>query len=405
VLSARTNGAEPAPASALEAGVHRVTPLRTPLDWWEARQATRAWGGASMPVLDAEAVPAKPATAFKRLALGAFWIPDPQLGFAWRAADAAMRLSRSRPFDLVYTTAPPFSSHVAGLYLTQRLRVPWIMECRDPWTDVDRKPINARHVLTDWLDARLERACFAAAARVVVVSETYRSVLARRDVPGLREKLLLSRNGIPRILAAASSVRPEKLIVYAGTMYRGRDPRAFFAALATVMNRHQLGGNDVKVKLVGDCREFLGQSVVAMARAAGLSDVVEFVDWIPHSDAQALFREADLLLLFAQNQGLCIPNKVYEYLGAQRPILAIAERDGETAQVLGEVGGHFAVEPDDSDGLERALEAALGLAHPPWRFEPPNEAALGALTTEAQLGSLVRTLTDSTTRWRGDKHP
>jgi hypothetical protein len=96
---------------------------------------------------------------------------------------------------------------------------------------------------------------------------------------------------------------------------------------------------------------------------------------------------AGLLLLLAQEQPLQVPNKLYEYLATGVPILAIADHDGETADMLRQVGGHYVLPPDDLAGMEMSLESALGL---PGGMAPgnPRHDLLAEWTSAVQMGRL-----------------
>ena len=117
--------------------------------------------------------------------------------------------------------------------------------------------------------------------------------------------------------------------------------------------------------------------VRAHVDAAGLGDIVHFVDWVPHETGQVLIRDADLLLLLAQRQPLQVPNKLYEYLGSRNPILAFADARGETARMLERVAGHGLVTESDDPGHARATLAALLRGA---RNRGASERAAGSLT-------------------------
>jgi len=65
------------------------------------------------------------------------------------------------------------------------------------------------------------------------------------------------------------------------------------------------------------------------------------------------------LLLLAQDQPAQVPNKLFEYLGARKPILAFADAHGEVARMLRRVGNHYLVAQDDPALAETVLDRAL----------------------------------------------
>jgi hypothetical protein len=235
------------------------------------------------------------------------------------------------------------------------------MELRDPWADNAQKPWWVRTRPTDALDARIERCCLERADLVVTVSEGIRTRLVERLPAFDRSKLLLVRNGIERLATSVHGGRRAGpvCLAYVGTFYHRRDPRPFLRGLATVCRKHGLGPEQVRVDFTGDCRFIGAVSVENEIDALGLTGVVRIADWLPHAAAKALIEEADVLLLLAQQQPDQVPNKLYEYLGTRRPILAFADADGETARMLRQVGGHRVVTSEDQAEVELALDEVL----------------------------------------------
>lgn len=375
--------------------IQRVRAWRNPRELWLAwKRRGGGNGGApagkSPPAEASAALPLR-VPAWKRMIFSALWLPDDHQGFA-PAAVAAARRAFSEGVDLVYTTAPPFSGHLAGLWLSWRRRVRWMAEFRDPWTDNAWKPAHVRSVWSDAVERWLERQTVARAERIVAVSEGIARLFRAKLPPSQADRVLLIRNGIE--VLAAPGARPAlpgpKRIAHVGSFYFGRDPRLFLAALAQVVARHRLGPADLQVDLVGRCRWYNGLSVEAEVSRLGLQELVRFQDWVPHQACQEIIQGADVLLLLAQQQPDQVPNKLYEYLGTRAPILAFADEAGETAAMLREAGGHTLVTGDDIEVAARGIEQALGLAAEPRVL--PDERRLRAWTTEGQMQHLLTAL-------------
>jgi glycosyltransferase involved in cell wall biosynthesis len=337
--------------------------------------------------------------------LGAItWLPDDRQGFILPAARAATRLMRNDGTDMLYTTAPPFSDHIVGLLVRRRRNCRWVVDFRDPWTDNTYKPWFVRSRLTDRLDHWAEKRCLHLADGEVTVTEAYADVLRGRYGKRMADKLIVVLNGVPRVMPAKPSNPLSFRIVYAGSFYLGRDPHHFFRALAKLQERGTMPPKRLEVQLVGDCRYFEGEDLAPTIRRLGLSDVVTFVDWLPHAQMAELMQSADILLLLAQNQPLSVPNKLYEYLGVGKPILAIADDVGDTVRLLRQIGGHFVVGegggPDAiADALARAREASTE--------DRTQSEMLDLISTDAQM-KLLTTWIDKSRDGRlspSDPHP
>jgi glycosyltransferase involved in cell wall biosynthesis len=94
-------------------------------------------------------------------------------------------------------------------------------------------------------------------------------------------------------------------------------------------------------------------------RQLGIADVVEFVPHVPRAEVLQQMVDASALLVVQPVTKVSVPGKLYEYLAAGRPILALAEPGGETAAVVRQTPAGVVVSPDDEDGLRRALEGLV----------------------------------------------
>jgi glycosyltransferase involved in cell wall biosynthesis len=334
----------------------------------------------------------RPMSRFKRYVLSMLWVPDNRKGFV-PAALARSRAILREGVDLVYTTAPPFSAHLAGLAIRLGTRTRWVAEFRDPWTE-NRSRRHMRSRGSDAVNRRLEQLCVKHADQLVAVSEGTRDLLAAKVPPARRDQVLLALNGIDNLLPRGevpAMAQGAFRIVHIGNCYAGRDPRPFLEALSNLAARRRLTPDDVQVEFIGHCRRYAGESLEHLVEDLGLAPFVRFTDWLPQEEARARARTADLFLLpFPKHQRL-LPNKVFDYLGFRKPILAFVHPEGETARLLRRLGGHHLVTDGAVDAAERVIETAMaqrGRGLP----APGEDDALLELSTEHQMRSLLRAL-------------
>jgi glycosyltransferase involved in cell wall biosynthesis len=95
--------------------------------------------------------------------------------------------------------------------------------------------------------------------------------------------------------------------------------------------------------------------------SANILDRMELIPYAPHRRSLALQRDSEALLLLIPEAGGrgrgVLSGKVFEYLAAERPILALVPPDGAAAELLRQTGVGVIVAPDDVDGIARELEA------------------------------------------------
>lgn len=344
-------------------------------------RASPANGPGDDPIMDA-----RPGTAgLRALLLSLVWIPDDELRFVIPAYRAARRLLRDN-VDLVYTSAPSHSTNLVGLLLKRLHRTRWCAEFRDPWCHPHATPL--RPPVMERINEFLERRCINAADYLVTVTDQTAD-LYRHRLGDAGHKVVVVRNGIPALTPRAPRAdRNLFRIVYSGSIYGGRDPRAFLRATAEVARECAATGTRLAVDMfVGTARAAGGVSLEEYVAQHGMEDVVRVHDWVPHAEIQRVVLDADLLLLLAQRQPLQVPNKLYEYLGTGVPILAIADEDGETARMLRQVGGHYVVAGDSATPIAAALREAVRRRDLP-SGEPPSDV-LREWLTERQMRLLV----------------
>jgi glycosyltransferase involved in cell wall biosynthesis len=329
---------------------------------------------------------------WKRYLLSAMSVPDNRKGFVPAALAKARPILRSG-VDLVYTTAPPFSTHLAGLAIRRTAGIRWVAEFRDPWTEnKSRRHLRSRGA--DAVNRWLERLCVRHADQLVAVSEGTRVLLAAKLPEHRRRDVLLALNGIDNLLPVAEVADITSgafRIVHLGDCYAGRDPRPFLRALANVVARKRLDARDIRMEFIGNCRHYAGASLEGLVAELGIADVVVFHDWMPQTEARRQARTADLFLLpFPRHQGL-IPNKLFDYLGFRKPILAFVDPEGETARILRRTGRHHVVTDASVEAAERAIETALAERGRSADADG-SESVLLELTTERQMHNLLTSL-------------
>jgi glycosyltransferase involved in cell wall biosynthesis len=325
-------------------------------------------------------------------------VPEPLLA-AWApfARRRALNLAKGQRFDCVITTSPPESVHFIGRTLARR-GLPWVADIRDAW---NFEPLRPRFptALQRRLDQRLERRWLTAADVVACVS--------RPAADDLRERLgidaTLIPNGWDPDLGPEDSGPPEPLdplpladpdrasLVYTGRFGSyGRDPRPLIEALSALAREQPDVAERIELVVAGPLTEderILLSTDVSPAR-------IVLRGSLNRVQALALQRGADALLLLASPARSQLLNiKLFEYLAAGRPILALA-RGTEAGRVASELGAEL-VGADDVVAIRAALArlAAGELRAPspealrPYTYPAPAERMAEAVETAIERSS------------------
>ncbi len=269
--------------------------------------------------------------------------PDDAIGwfpFGWTAAQ---RLLEQWHPDVIFASSAPPTSLLIASAIHRRYGAPWVAELRDLWTDNHYYAYPMwRRVLETWL----ERRTLSTAAGVVTVSEPLAQTLRLRY--NLPTDVVLNGFDPADYPAVRTGLDNAQLtIVYTGTIYRTNQSAApLFAALA------RLGPRAERVRVAVYSHSING--VVAIrteAQQHGVTRLLDVYDAVPHREALARQRAADILLLLLWNdpreRGV-YTGKLFEYLGARRPILGIGPTNNVAADLIRErQAGVVSADPDD----------------------------------------------------------
>jgi glycosyltransferase involved in cell wall biosynthesis len=312
----------------------------------------------------------------RKLAMYAGWLPAAARG-------CAEAIAEQRP-EALLTSGPPHQVHWLGLWLKRRYGLPWLADFRDPW--YPEGWLDRGRGLASW-QVGAQEAVLVRSADTVIANAPNACKALRDAYPRHRAKFVTLPNGYDReafeALPAASPARPRGgplRVVHAGAIYVGRDPRPFLDAVRSLTPRLPL-----EVSFFGPAPES-GLDLAGEVRARGLDGVVTVGGQVSYARALREMAGADVLLLMdTPGRRVGVPAKLYEYIGAGRPVLALGERGGDLAQVLEQSGlPHRIAPPGDPTAIARALaelapeaEAVLPPRANPHRFS--REAIAGRL--------------------------
>jgi glycosyltransferase involved in cell wall biosynthesis len=268
-----------------------------------------------------------------------------------------VRLVKREGIDAVITTSPPVSMNLIGAAVKRLTGIPWVADLRDAilW-NADRRFERTAVQAKEKAFERVVRLVAGKADAVVAVSETIADEVRRFGPAG---QVRVIPNGCDFDDFAGLAYRPGERfrITHAGSFFGKRNPRPFLNALASS------GLDEVVARFAGGLRS----ADEEWAEGLGLGDRLELLPYLPHRHALELERdsEANLLLLpEALGRGAVVPSgKIFEYLAAERPILAAVPPDGAAAKLVRETGAGIVVAPEDEKGIREAL---IGL-HARWQ--------------------------------------
>ncbi len=299
------------------------------------------------------------ATIANRSLLGrlrdAVLMPDTKIGWL----PAAVRLGRElidryRP-ALLYSTSPPETNHLVALALHRSSGLPWVADFRDGWLF---EPPNAAARLRAprrWAESRWEARTIAAASTILAATDPITHDFRAR-YPAAAGRIETLTNGydheefagLARRRAADGSFR----LVYTGSLSasrQGTSAAALFDALARLFtSQPEL---PLRIHFVGD----ISAEEQAAAQTRGLGDRITFLPPVARREAHQHQLDADaLLLVTAVGQRGVASLKLFDYIGAGVPILALAH-DNAAAAIVQQYALGITAPPDDPAAIAAAL--------------------------------------------------
>ena len=279
------------------------------------------------------------------------FIPDARIGWYPSAVAAGNRIIKKNRPDVIFTTSPPHSLQLIGRKLSRRHGIPWVADFRDPWLEIVYYQSVRRSKLAWAIDRRLERKVLSSADAVVSISDKIIDLF--RTKAELKYTAKIPNGYDPADFNGLTDQHPDSFILtYTGVLSRERVPHTLLKCLADLLAKGEI--TDFQLRIVGKlCSEF----EEAIADLPPLKDYVEFVPYVPHEELVRYLHETYALLLVidrvANNEGF-LSGKIFDYIGAQKPILAVGPVSGEANELLRASDCGVMVDYDD-DAATRQL--------------------------------------------------
>jgi glycosyltransferase involved in cell wall biosynthesis len=286
-----------------------------------------------------------PAGGFANTATGGSWkqdlvmrlrthlfIPDPRKYWKHYALPEARRIIREHDIQTVMTTSTPPSVHLIGRALRRELPVRWIADFRDPWTEIYYYPLLLHSRWSAGIDRQLELSVLREADHLTTVSEGLKKGFLRSVPERPATDVTVVANGFdPRDFAGPVQLEKRSgfTITYTGTMSDQYTPGPFLTALAEVIAARPDAG--ILLEVVGEISGNIKRAIDEHGIPLLLLPAV------PHAEINDYQRRADALFLALPQvpggEGI-LTGKLFEYLAARRPVIALGMPGAEVAGIL-----------------------------------------------------------------------
>ncbi|WP_236636905.1 glycosyltransferase [Sinomicrobium soli] len=264
---------------------------------------------------------------------GNFFIPDARVFWVKPSVRFLKSYLEKENIRVIITTGPPHSLHLIGMRLKKQCGVHWIADFRDPWTTIGyHRKLKLSHYARKRHEA-LEKEVLHTADRVVATSFTTADEF--REKSGRAVEVIT--NGYDPTYTGAVVPDETFTIAHIGSLLTERNPVMLWEALAELASEHKDLAANLVLKLAGT----VSPEVTDTIRRCGLEPYVRPEGYVSHEEALRLQRAASVLLLIEIDRPetrAIIPGKLFEYLDARRPVIAIGPEGWDVTRIMEETG-------------------------------------------------------------------
>jgi len=289
----------------------------------------------------------------------AVFIPDSKVGWKRYAVRKGTELLREGSFQAIFATAPPYTDFLIARDLKKHFNIPLVLDYRDAWlaNPLHRYITPFHHMM----HRRLEDSVLREADAVVTINRTIKELILTRYRRLTYNDITIIPQGYDANDFARVAPRTSRRmrITYAGTFYHNRTPRYMIEAFRRFLDRVPGAAEKSELCFVGQFRD----ENLSLLRKHRLEKNVVVTGYLPHKDAVAYLAGSDVLwMMLGGDKGdeMISTGKLFEYLGARKPILGCVP-PGEARTIIEESGAGFITDPADVDAITKTLEHLFSL--------------------------------------------
>jgi len=282
---------------------------------------------------------------------GNFFIPDPKLFWIKPSVKYLQSYLNKNDVDVIISTGPPHSMHLIAEKLHQKNDVKWLADFRDPWSNIYYNKDFKELSFVKNRNKKLEKSVLKKADCVLTVSNAL-----KKEFSKYANRVEVVTNGFDDDFLEPSKVLLDEkfTISYIGMLPKQSNPENLFRVLQVLCSQHKDFEKDLQLNFIGDISDVVKTAVCKNK----LKENTRFIDYVDHTKAIEYQQKAQVLLLLIPNVKKCkgiLTGKLFEYLSAKRPILAIGPEDGDLADVIEDTNAGVIVDFDNDDKLSSEI--------------------------------------------------
>lgn len=262
---------------------------------------------------------------------GNFFIPDARKNWVAPSISYLSQVLEKENINTIITTGPPHSVHLIGNGLKQKFDLRWVADFRDPWTSIGYHKKLKLTKSSQNKHKELEHQVLNSADQIVVTSETTKSEFENIT----KKPISVITNGHDSNYNGGSNLDESFTITHIGSLLTGRNPKNLWKVLSEIARENAVFRTDLQLEFLG----VVSQDVMDSLHRYELEPYVKLKGYVSYAAAVRKQRSSQVLLLIEidseETQGI-IPGKLFQYMSAKRPILAVGPENWDVGQLIDE---------------------------------------------------------------------
>lgn len=299
-------------------------------------------------------------------------LPDRWITWLLGALPTGLAMIWKHKPAILWSTYPIATAHLIGYWLSRLSGLPWIADFRDPMAHNGYPP--DRQTWQSYL--KVEQRTFARANLCVFATEGA-ATLYRQRYPAASHRIRVIENGYDDDVFDAAELNLNRTplnpgaftLLHSGIVYpEWRNPIHLLRAIRHLIDTSALTIAGFRLRFRAPVHDAFLHEQITESR---LQDTVEVLPALPYQEAISEMIRADgLLVLQSDSCNDQVPAKLYEYIRAGKPILALTDHAGDTAQAMRNFKQNHIAPLDSSEAIARELirfvqKTANGQSTPP----------------------------------------
>ncbi|MEJ4088017.1 glycosyltransferase family 4 protein [Galbibacter orientalis] len=281
---------------------------------------------------------------------GNFFIPDARVFWVKPSVNYLKKYLEKEDITTIITTGPPHSVHLIGMKLKKQLDLKWIADFRDPWTNIGYHSALKLTKNSQQKHKKLEHEVLNSADLIVTTSYT-----TKVEFETISSKPIeVITNGFITPEIKKSKIDKKFTVSHIGSLLSGRNPKVLWSVIGELLEENSDFKKDFQLQLAGA----VSKEVLESIEAYNIDENLSILGYVAHQKAIELQRATQVLLLIeidAEKTRGIIPGKLFEYMAATRPIIALGPKQWDVARILEETNAGVYFDYTEKEKLKETL--------------------------------------------------